>query len=100
MSERGRVIAIFAVVGLVAVGGGYYFVIHRRAEDLKNARAEVETWDRLRWQLARDCLLDKSPRTPNTSDALAIHEMAPDPWNGGHCMPLVSKLNRGDLGSD
>lgn len=95
MSDRGRVVGIFAIVGLLAGGGGYYFFkIYRPAQDLKNAQAEITAWE-TKFQEARGCLLGKTPRSAKTSEALAIREMAPDPWERGRCTPLISKLNRG-----
>jgi hypothetical protein len=96
MSDRGRVVLIFAMVGLLAGGGGYYFIkIYRPAQDLKTAQDEVTSWE-TRFQTARDCLLGKSPGSAKTSEALAIREMAPDPWDRGRCTPLISQLNRGE----
>ncbi len=92
----GRVVAIFAVVLLLAGGAGFYFFkIYRPAEDLKNAQAEIAAWE-TRWGLARDCLLGKAPGSAKTSEALAIHEMSPDPWDRGRCTPLIGKLTRGE----
>jgi hypothetical protein len=96
MSERARVVLIFAVVGLIAGGAGFYFFkIYQPAQDLKNAQAEIAGWE-ARFAAARDCLLGKSPASSKTSEALAIREMAPDPWDRGKCTPLVSKLSRGE----
>ena len=96
MSDRTRVVLIFLVVGLVAGGAGFYFFkIYRPAQDLKNAQAEITGWE-TRFTAARDCLLGKSPASAKTSEALAIREMAPDPWDRGKCTPLVSKLSRGE----
>jgi hypothetical protein len=95
MSDRGRVVLIFAVVALVAGGAGFYFFkIYQPAQALEDARAEIATWEG-RYQEARDCLLGKSPGSPKTSEALAIREMAPDPWDRGRCTAIVSKLSRG-----
>ncbi|HEY5947306.1 MAG TPA: hypothetical protein VIV40_17500, partial [Kofleriaceae bacterium] len=95
MSDRGRVVAIFAVVALVAGGAGFYFFkIYQPAQALKDAQAEIAAWE-TRYQDARGCLLGKSPGSTKTSEALAIREMAPDPWDRGKCTPLVSKLSRG-----
>lgn len=89
-------VLIFAAVLLVAGGAGFYFFkIYRPAQDLKNAQQEVTGWE-ARWGLARDCLLGKAPGSAKTSEALAIHEMSPDPWDRGHCTPLISKLTRGE----
>ncbi len=96
MSDRGRVVLIFLVVGLLAGGGGYYFFkIYQPAQALKNAQAEISGWE-ARFQSARECLLGKVPASSRTSEALAIREMDPDPWERGKCTPLISKLSRGD----
>src|SRR5512138_1479552 len=96
MSDRGRVVGIVAAVALVAGGAGfYYFKIYEPGQNLKAAQAEIATWE-ARYQEARACLLGKSPGSPKTSEALAIREMAPDPWDRGRCTPLVSKLSRGN----
>ncbi len=96
MSDRARVVMIFVAVGLVAGGAGFYFFkIYRPAQDLKNAQAEIAGWE-TRFAAARDCLLGASPGSAKTSEALAIREMAPDPWDRGKCTPLVGKLSRGE----
>ena len=90
-----RAMLIFAVVALVAVGAGAYYVkVYQPAQELKSAQTEIKDWE-ARYQGARDCLLGKSPGSAKTSEALAIREMAPDPWDRGKCTPLVSKLSRG-----
>ncbi len=95
MSDRGRVVLIFGVVALVAGGGGFYFLrVYQPAQQLAAAREEIAAWE-ARYQEARDCLLGKSPGSTKTSEALAIREMAPDPWDRGKCTPIVSKLSRG-----
>jgi hypothetical protein len=95
MSDRGRAVVIFGAVALVAAGAGFYFFkIHQPAQRLEEARAEIATWE-ARYQDARDCLLGKTPGSSKTSEALAIREMTPDPWERGKCTPLVSKLSRG-----
>jgi hypothetical protein len=95
MSDRGRVVLIFGVVALIAGGAGFYFFkIYQPQQALEAARTEIATWE-ARYQDARACLLGKSPGSIKTSEALAIREMAPDPWDRGKCTPLVSKLSRG-----
>lgn len=95
MSDRVRVVLIFAVIALIAGGGGFYFfAVYQPAQDLKTAQEEIATWE-ARYQDARACLLGKTPGSTKTSEALAIREMAPDPWERGKCTPLISKLNRG-----
>ena len=57
----GRVVGIFAVVLLLAGGAGFYFFkVYTPAQELKQAQAEVTSWES-RWGLARDCLLGKAP---------------------------------------
>jgi hypothetical protein len=95
MSDRGRVLLIFGAVALVAGGAGFYFFkVYQPAEAMKEARAEIEGWE-TRYQEARACLLGAKPLSTKTSEALAIREMAPDPWDRNKCTPLVSKLSRG-----
>jgi hypothetical protein len=92
----GRVVGIFAVVLLLAGGAGFYFFkVYTPAQELKQAQSEVTAWES-RWGLARDCLLGKAPGSDKTSEALAIHEMSPDPWDRGRCTPLIGKLTRGE----
>lgn len=96
MSERGRVALIFATVGVVAAGGGYYFFkVYQPAQAKKAAQAEVVAWE-ARWQQARDCLMGPKPASSKTSEALAMRELLPDPWQRDTCTPLISKLTRGD----
>ena len=95
MSERARVISIFAAVGVIAGGAGYYFFgVYQPAQVKKAARAEITRWEQ-RWQAARGCLLGGSPGSSKTSEALAIHELSPDPWDRGSCTPLIGHLSRG-----
>jgi hypothetical protein len=95
-SDRTRVIGIFAAVAVVAGGAGFWFVkIYRPGQVLKEAQEEIAGWE-TRWAAARGCLLGPTPASSKTAEALAIREMMPDPWNGGTCTPLISKLTRGD----
>jgi hypothetical protein len=92
----GRVVLIFAAVLLLAGGAGFYFFkIYTPAQELQAAQNEVTRWE-ARFQAARDCLLGKTPGSAKTSEALTIHEMAPDPWDRGKCTPLIGKLTRGE----
>jgi hypothetical protein len=97
MTERGRVVLIFGIVALIAGAGGFYFFkVYQPAEALAAAQEEIATWETSRYQDARGCLLGKTPGSTKTSEALAIREMAPDPWERGKCTPVVSKLARGE----
>ncbi|MEP6862511.1 MAG: hypothetical protein ABJE66_17950 [Deltaproteobacteria bacterium] len=95
-SERSRVVLIFAAVAAVAAGGGFYFFkVYQPAQDKQAAQEEVTRWE-TRFTAVRDCLLGQKPGSQKTSEALAIREMNPDPWNRGACTPLIGKLSRGD----
>lgn len=95
-SERSRVVLIFAAVAAVAAGGGYYFFkVYQPAQTKKAAQEEITRWEE-RFTAVRDCLLGAKPGSQKTSEALAIREMTPDPWNRGACTPLIGKLSRGD----
>ncbi|MEO8845795.1 MAG: hypothetical protein ABI591_28430 [Kofleriaceae bacterium] len=83
-------------MAVVAGSAGYYFFkIYSPAQTKSNAQAGVDRWE-ARWKAARDCLLGPTPGSSKTSEALAIREMNPDPWNRGSCTPLIGKLSRGD----
>jgi hypothetical protein len=95
-SERSRVVLIFAAVAAVAAGGGFYFFkVYQPAQVKKDAQEQITRWE-TRFTAVRDCLLGEKPGSQKTSEALAIREMNPDPWNRGACTPLIGKLSRGD----
>ena len=97
-SDRTKVIVIgmFAAVVIAAVAGGYWFFkIHQPATRLGDAQAEILAWDH-RFEELRACLLGKSPGSSKVSEALAIREMSPDPWERKTCTQLVSQLSRGE----
>ncbi len=95
-SERGRVIGIFATVAVLGAGAGtYFFKIYRPNQVRRDAQGEIAAWE-ARFAAARACLLGPHPASPKTSEALAIREMTPDPWDRGSCTPLISKLSRGE----
>ncbi len=93
--ERTRIGIIFGVVALAAGGAGFYFFrIYQPKHALDEAQAEIATWE-TRWTAARGCLLGAAPASSRTSEALAIHELAVDPWDRASCTRLVGKLARG-----
>jgi hypothetical protein len=95
-SDRSRAFLVFGVVGAIAAAAGYYFFeVYRPAQVKSDAQAEVTGWEK-RWSSARGCLLGATPGSAKTSEALAIHELQPDPWDRGACTDLMSKLTRGD----
>jgi hypothetical protein len=96
MSDRSRAVLVFGVVGAIAAAAGYYFFEVYRPNQVKaDAQAQVTAWEQ-RWNSARGCLLGATPGSAKTSEALAIHELQPDPWDRGACTGLMSKLTRGD----
>src|SRR5438874_6593647 len=96
MSGSGRAILIFGAVVAVAGGAGYYFVkIYRPRQVLHDAQDEIDRWED-RWKAARACLLGPTPGSSKTSEALAMREMSPDPWERGSCTSLIAKLSRGE----
>jgi hypothetical protein len=95
-SERSRIAIIFGLVALVTGGAAFYFFkIYQPRQVRADAQAEIAAWDE-RWTAARQCLLGPSPASSRTSEALAIHELSPDPWDRGSCTKLVGKLSRGE----
>src|SRR6185295_5939979 len=85
--ERGKA-AVFAlvIVAAVAVGGGAYYLLAVYAPQQKRGKAQTEV---VRWEArlaaARRCLLGEGAETADTRLALAMREMAPDPWSRGTC---------------
>ena len=95
-SESGKLIGIFAALVLVAGGGGYYFFkIYRPKAMVRDAQDEIVDWEKTRWTDARSCLLGPTPGSSKTSEALAIRELSPDPWDRGSCTAKIAKLTRG-----
>ncbi|MDB4954561.1 MAG: hypothetical protein JWO36_2130 [Myxococcales bacterium] len=95
-SERGRVVLIFAAVAVIGGAAAYYFFkIYQPKQALEAAQGDIAAWDD-RYIAARRCLLGPTPASSKTSEALAMREMSPDPWDRGGCTPLISKLSRGD----
>ncbi|HEX4456014.1 MAG TPA: hypothetical protein VH143_34370 [Kofleriaceae bacterium] len=97
MSDRTRALAVFGVVGAIAAAAGYYFFeVYRPSQVKAEAQAQVAEWE-TRWNSARGCLLGATPGSPSTREALAIHDLQPDPWDRGACTALMGKLTRGDV---
>jgi hypothetical protein len=95
-AERSRTILILVVIAVIAGGAGFWFFkIYAPRQTLESAQAEVTAWE-TKWASARACLLGPTPGSTKTSEALAIRELAPDPWNRAGCAALMAKLNRGE----
>lgn len=93
---RTKVILLFAAVVALGAGGIIYFLtVHEPKQRLADAQAEIEAWDS-RWFAARDCLLGSTPGSSKLSEALAIREMSPDPWERKTCTQAISRLSRGE----
>ena len=91
-----KVILIFAAVAVVVAGGIFYFFkIHQPKQRMSDAQAEIIAWD-TRWIEMRNCLLGQTPGSAKVSEALAIRELSPDPWERKTCTQLVSQLSRGE----
>ena len=93
---RMKVILLFA--GVVALGAGgiiYFLKVHEPKQRLADAQTEIEAWDS-RWIATRDCLLGATPGSSKLSEALAIRELSPDPWERKTCTQLISRLSRGE----
>lgn len=96
MTDKARGILIVAALVIVFGGGAFYFFgIHQPAQERKAAQDEVARWEK-RWQEARTCLLGPEPGSSKLAEALAIRELAPDPWERKTCTQAISSLARGN----
>ena len=95
MSEKSRVGLIFGAVALLAGGGlYYYFKIYAPKQTRGVAQKEIVAWEE-RLDKVRHCLLGDKPASAKAGEALAVRELAPDPWDRGACTGLIGKLSRG-----
>ncbi|CAN5342375.1 hypothetical protein BH11MYX1_BH11MYX1_27300 [soil metagenome] len=95
-AERSRTILILVVIAVIAGGAGFWFFkIYAPQQTVKAAQAEVLAWE-TKWTAARACLLGPTPGSSKTSQALAIRELTPDPWDRAGCAALIARLNRGE----
>ncbi|MBA3821078.1 MAG: hypothetical protein H0X17_19490, partial [Deltaproteobacteria bacterium] len=96
MTHRTRIVLIFVTVAIIVGGGGFWFFkIHTPNQKRAVAREQIAAWDE-RWLAARTCLLGATPGSSKVSEALAIRELSPDPWERKLCTTHVSLLTRGD----
>ena len=94
MSDRNRVIAIFAGVAVVLGGGAFYYTkIFAPGQARDQAREEFDAWDQ-HWRSLRSCLLGDE-RSGKLGEALAIHEMLDQTWTAKTCTGDVGRLARG-----
>lgn len=95
MSEKTRVVAIFGAVLVLAGGGlGYYIKVVQPRAQRGAAQEEITRWEQ-RVAAAHTCLLGEKPASAKPGEALAVHELSPDPWDRATCTKLVGKLARG-----
>jgi hypothetical protein len=95
---KASVLAIVAVASAaIAVGAGAYYLLAVYAPQQKrgSAQREVTRWEE-RLDAARRCLLGESAAASSTREALALRELAPDPWSRGTCTQMIGQLSRGE----
>jgi hypothetical protein len=93
---KAAVLAVVAVAVIALAGGAYYFLgVYLPKQKRVPAQEEIARWEE-RLASARACLLGDAPASGNTREALAIRELAPDPWNRRTCTQLIGKLSRGE----
>lgn len=95
-SPRFSVIAVVAGV-LAAAGAGayYFFAVFSSDEKLREARAQVETWEK-EWVELRHCVLGLHPMAASFEDAITGRELSEGSAAAvmGDCSKQVGKLTR------
>lgn len=92
--NRWVMVSLGAALLLVAGGLGYYVKVYQPKAQREAARGEITRWEQ-RVAAAHTCLLGEKPASTNPGEALAVRELAPDPWDRASCTKLVGKLARG-----
>jgi hypothetical protein len=96
-NDRTKLFILLGVITALAAGGIFWFLkVHQPKQRIADAQAQIATWD-ARYAALRECLFGKTPGSSKLSEALAIRELSPDPWERKTCTPLVSQLTRGDM---
>jgi hypothetical protein len=96
-NDRTKLFIILGVITALAAGGIFWFLkIHQPKQRIADAQAQIQTWDG-RYTALRECLFGTTPGSSKLSEALAIRELSPDPWERKTCTPLVSQLTRGEM---
>lgn len=92
--NRGVVITLGAALALAGGGLFYFFKIHQPKQQRGAAQEEIIGWE-TRLAAAHTCLFGDKPASVKPGEALAVRELAPDPWDRASCTKLVGKLSRG-----
>ncbi|MGE0872946.1 MAG: hypothetical protein AB7P03_30625 [Kofleriaceae bacterium] len=92
--SKARLALIFGGVAVIMAGGvGYLLGVHQPRQRLRAAQHEIASWERT-WEEARRCMLGAKPGSGTISEALAIREMSPDPWDRKTCTKLIGAILR------
>ena len=95
MSGNRGVVVMLGAALVVAGGGLYYFVrVHQPNQQRRAAEAEIVSWE-ARVAAVHTCLFGDKPASAKPGEALAVRELAPDPWDRANCTKLVGKISRG-----
>lgn len=73
-----RISVVLVVGGVIlasAVGAYYFFAVFSKQELLKQARTQVETWEK-HWQEARQCMIGKQPLADTFAHSLLARELS------------------------
>ncbi len=73
-----RISVVLVVGGVIlasAVGAYYFFAVFSKKELLRQARAQVETWEK-HWQEARKCMLGEQPLADTFAHSLLARELS------------------------
>jgi hypothetical protein len=95
MTERGRFALILTGIAVLVCGAVFFHRFYMPGRERAHAREEVQRWE-ARLAEARTCLLGDTPASGDSAEALAVRELAPDPWNRTTCTTLIGKLTRGE----
>lgn len=95
MSQRARAVAGVGIVAAVlGSGAAYLLAVHRPAQALAAARAEIAAWE-LRWADARACIVGRVAASPSLEEAIAVHRLAGPIADRGTCAKVIGTLTRG-----
>ena len=94
VNDKVKIGLIFGATAAVLAGGAlYFFGVHQPRARVTAAQDEIAAWEGS-YDAARRCLLGSPPASPSTAEALAVRELAPDPWERKTCTSLIARLTR------